>query len=85
MIVLKRGEDMSDIKKINKCAKVILCSIASMAFTGCTYNVSMAHTEGTAKDTIDSEQTTTPRVDSALNVPIHSEAPVNIEVPPKAE
>ena len=38
--------------------------------TSCTYNVSMAHTEGTATDTIDDTASNTPNVSPTVNVPV---------------
>lgn len=40
---------------------LLLCLI-----TSCTYNVSMAHTEGTATDTIDDAATNTPTVSPTI-------------------
>lgn len=38
--------------------------------TACTYNVSMAHTEGTATDTIDDTASNTPNVSPTITVPV---------------
>ena len=38
--------------------------------TGCTYNVSMAHTSGTATDTIDDNASNTPNVSPNVTVPL---------------
>lgn len=38
-------------------------------FTACTYNVSMAHTEGVADDVIDDTATNTPDVSPSLSIP----------------
>jgi len=38
--------------------------------TSCTYNISMAHTEGTASDVIDDTQSNTPDVSPTITVPI---------------
>lgn len=37
-------------------------------FQACTYNISMAHTEGTATDTIDDTSTNTPNVSPTVSV-----------------
>jgi hypothetical protein len=39
---------------------------------GCTYSVTMAHTEGTASDVVDTEQTTKPELQTNLDVPVNS-------------
>jgi hypothetical protein len=38
--------------------------------TSCTYNVSMAHTQGTATDTIDDTASNTPNVSPNINIPV---------------
>jgi hypothetical protein len=38
--------------------------------TACTYNVSMAHTQGTATDTIDDTASNTPNVSPNVTVPL---------------
>jgi hypothetical protein len=38
--------------------------------TGCTYSVTLAHTEGTASDLIDEEQTTSPDVRPTVTLPL---------------
>lgn len=38
----------------------------------CTYNISMAHTEGTAQDVIDDNATNTPNVSPVVNIPLTS-------------
>lgn len=43
----------------------IMCLLSS-----CTYNVSMAHTEGTATDTIDDTASNTPNVSPNITVPL---------------
>lgn len=44
---------------------IFLC----MIFKSCTYNVSMAHTEGKAVDVIDETSSTTPTISTQVNVP----------------
>ncbi len=39
--------------------------------TGCTYNISMAHTEGSAEDVIDDTASNSPDVSPSLSLPIH--------------
>jgi len=40
--------------------------ILSITFTACTYNISIAHTEGTATDVIDDNQSNTPNVSPTI-------------------
>lgn len=42
--------------------------VSCLSLTGCTYNISMAHTEGTASDVIDDTQSNTPS--TSISVPI---------------
>ncbi len=46
----------------------MLALLASM--TSCTYNVSMAHTSGTADDVIDDTASNTPNVSPTITVPV---------------
>jgi hypothetical protein len=43
--------------------------LALIALTSCTYTISMAHTEGTASDTIDDTSTPTADVDATATIP----------------
>lgn len=43
-----------------------------VCMTACTYNVSMAHTEGTAEDVIDDTASNTPNVSPTVTVPVSS-------------
>jgi hypothetical protein len=45
---------------------IFLCGISA----SCTYNVSMAHTEGSAEDVIDDNLTNTPTVSPDIKIPI---------------
>ncbi len=40
--------------------------------TGCTYSINMAHTEGTATDLIDENQTASPDVSPNIEIPLSS-------------
>ena len=42
----------------------------ALCLTGCTYNVSMAHTQGTATDTIDDTASNTPNISPNVTVPL---------------
>lgn len=46
----------------------VLALLASM--TSCTYNVSMAHTQGSAEDVIDDTASNTPNVSPTITVPV---------------
>ena len=48
--------------------KVILAMFL-LLMTACTYNISMAHTEGAASDVIDDTATNTPDVSPTLTIP----------------
>ena len=50
--------------------KRIALLLAALFMTSCTYNVSMAHTEGTATDTIQDTQTDTPTVSPQFSIPL---------------
>ncbi len=50
--------------------KYLACLVLCLVMTGCTYNVSMAHTEGTADDVIDDTASNTPNVSPTVTVPI---------------
>ncbi len=50
---------------------IVLCAVtASLLLISCTLNVSMAHTQGMATDTIDDNQSTDPTVSPTVTVPI---------------
>ena len=48
--------------------KAVPYLICLMLF-GCTYNISMAHTEGSATDVIDDTQSNTPNVSPTVTIP----------------
>lgn len=54
--------------------KFVLGAIASLVLalttTACTYNVSMAHTQGQADDVIDDTASNTPNVSPTITVPV---------------
>lgn len=47
--------------------KFILCLLIC---SGCTFNVSVAHTEGTSSDTIDGTQTPTANISPTVQIPL---------------
>ncbi len=47
----------------------LLTLALTIVLSSCTYNISMAHTEGTATDVIDDTQSNTPDVAPVLNIP----------------
>lgn len=48
----------------------LLMMVICVLMTGCTYNISMAHTEGTATDVIDDTQSNEPNVSPTVTVPV---------------
>lgn len=48
---------------------VVLVYLTCLALTGCTYNVSMAHTEGSAQDVIDDTASNEPDVSPTVSIP----------------
>ncbi len=47
---------------------LVVITMLFFTFCGCTYNVSMVHTDGTASDVIDTLQE--PKTDAKLDIPI---------------
>ncbi len=47
---------------------IFMASTTMILFTGCTYNISMAHTEGQANDVIDDTQSNQPNVSPDVNL-----------------
>lgn len=43
--------------------------ILSIFLCGCTYNISLVHTEGSAQDVIDTQQEAKPDIKPVLNIP----------------
>ncbi len=50
--------------------KLFISAIACLMLQACTYNVSMAHTEGTATDVIDDTASNTPNIAPTVTVPV---------------
>jgi hypothetical protein len=53
--------------------KFVLKALAGLVLastTACTYNVSMAHTQGTADDVIDDTASNTPNVSPTVTIPV---------------
>jgi len=48
----------------------ILAFLVMMTLTSCTFNVSMAHTDGTATDVIDDTATSKPDISPTLTLPL---------------
>jgi len=48
----------------------LLLPILTITLTSCTYNISMAHTEGQASDVVDTEQSPTNDVKPSLEIPL---------------
>jgi aconitase A len=53
-----------------KIKSLIKSSIFLIILTSCTFNVSMAHTSGTAADVIDDTATNTPNVSPTVTIPM---------------
>jgi hypothetical protein len=70
MIIRKRSQlrenEMKDLIFL-----LVIVLIISLLFllSGCTYSVTLAHTEGQATDLIDQEQTAQPDVKADLTIP----------------
>lgn len=47
-----------------------LLILSFFSFASCTYNISMAHTEGTASDVIDDTASNTPEVSPTITLPL---------------
>ena len=50
--------------------KLLSLVMLATCMTSCTYNVSMAHTQGTADDVIDDTASNTPNVSPTITVPV---------------
>lgn len=55
---------------MKKRCKIALATSLAMFLTSCTYNISMAHTEGTAQDVIDDTASNQPNVSPNVSVPL---------------
>ena len=55
--------------------KIIICLFLTICLASCTYNVSMAHTSGTAEDVIDDTASNTPSTSASLNPSSNSATP----------
>jgi len=58
--------------------KTICLSVLALT-TGCTYNVSMAHTSGYAEDVIDDTASNTPNLSPTVTVPMTPGSSVQVE------
>lgn len=50
--------------------KIIFFTTLLFCICACTYNISMAHTQGTADDVIDDNASNTPNVSPNVTVPV---------------
>lgn len=48
----------------------LIVSMMLVLLSSCTYNISMAHTQGEATDTIDDTASNAPTVSPTLNIPV---------------
>ena len=60
----KKGEDFM------KFILFVLASILVIMLYGCTYSITMVHTEGTASDVVDETQTSKPDVKADVALPL---------------
>ena len=49
----------------------LLLSIIGYICVSCTYSINMVHTQGEAKDVVDTEQTAEPDISPTLSLPIN--------------
>lgn len=49
---------------------IFLTIIFTLIFTGCTISVTTLHTQGTASDVVDEQQTSTPTVNASAEIPL---------------
>lgn len=49
---------------------LFLTIIFTLIFTGCTISVTTLHTQGTASDVVDEQQTSTPTVNASAEIPL---------------
>lgn len=50
--------------------ELLFLIVAVLTLESCTYNVSMAHTQGTATDVIDDTASNTPNIAPDLTIPV---------------
>jgi hypothetical protein len=50
--------------------KKIMLLLAMLALSGCTYSITMVHTEGTASDVVDDTDTPTSTISPNINIPL---------------
>lgn len=56
----------------------LLCTCLCLSFSSCTYNVSMAHTSGSAEDVIDDTASNSPNVSPNVTVPLSPGSEVKV-------
>lgn len=61
--------------------KFISLLLLSLSLTSCTYNVSMAHTQGQADDVIDDTASNSPNVSPTVTVPLTPGSSIGITKP----
>jgi uncharacterized lipoprotein len=65
--------------------KLILIGLSAVSMAGCTYNVSMSHSEGQASDVIDSAQEASPDITPEINASVQSPNSAQSITPKTAE
>jgi|HubBroStandDraft_4_1064222.scaffolds.fasta_scaffold11096_8 hypothetical protein len=71
----------SYIKNCRTKTKAFACLLSLYFLTSCTYNVSMAHTEGSASDVIDDTQSNTPDISPTITVPLTTPPAITSMIP----
>jgi len=61
--------------------KLFVSVMMLLCMTSCTYNVSMAHTSGTADDVIDDTASNSPNVSPTVTVPLTPGSSIGITKP----
>ena len=56
----------------------VILSLVFLSLTSCTFNVSMAHTQGRARDTIDTSQDPKAKFDADVDIPILPEKSIRL-------
>lgn len=68
--IIKRKVSMSFAQKKFICVFLSFCFVVLLNFlTSCTYSITMVHTEGSASDVVDEEQTAQPDISPNLSIP----------------
>jgi len=69
-----KKEDEKRMRILSVLCLFCIFSVAMLSFTGCTYSITMVHTEGTATDVVDETATNTPSTSITPTVSIPAAA-----------